>query len=517
MNKDLIIDVGTSGVEIALLEDKYLVELHQERNESSHIVGDVYLGLVKKIMPGLNAAFVDVGNEKDGFLHYLDLGHHFNSLNKFTRIAMGGDPNTAMIENMKLEPELEKNGKINTVLKQGQVILVQVTKEPISTKGPRIGSEISFAGRFLVLIPFSNKVSVSTKIKSIEERNRLKRLINSIRPNNFGVIIRTVAENKNVAEIDADLKDLIGKWETIRKKLPKALPPTKLVSEIDKSSAIIRDILSEEFTNVYVNDAELSEDLRSYVKAIYPDKDDIVRHYKMQTPIFEQFGVANQIRNAFGKVVTIRSGIYLVIEQTEALCVIDVNSGHRSKGSQNQEENALMVNLEAAEEIARQVRLRDIGGIIVIDFIDLNIVTNRKILYDKMTEIMERDNAKHTILPLSKFGLMQITRQRVRPVIDVDISELCPVCGGTGKIKSSVIVVDDIENDLKYLVREQNEKTLTLIVHPFIHAYLTKGWLNSRASKWSRLYKVKIKVEPGQKLNIMEYQFLNHNNDTIKL
>lgn len=517
MNKDLIIDVSTSGVEIALLEDKRLVELHQEKTESSHIVGDVYLGSVKKIMPGLNAAFIDVGHEKDAFLHYLDLGLHFNSLNKFTRNAMGGDPKTALIENMKLEPDLEKNGKINTVLKQGQIILVQVAKEPISTKGPRLCSEISFAGRFLVLIPFSNKISISSKIKSVEERNRLKRLIQSIRPNNYGVIIRTVAENKNVAELDADLKDLLAKWDAIYKKLPKALPPHKLVSEIDKSSAILRDLLSDDFTNVYVNDPDIYEDLKSYIKTISPEKGDLVRQYKLQTPIFEQFGVANQIRNSFGKVVTIRSGIYLVIEQTEAMCVIDVNSGHRSKSSQDQEENALMVNMEAADEIVRQLRLRDIGGIIVIDFIDLNIVTNRKILFDKMMELMSQDKARHTILPLSKFCLMQITRQRVRPAINVDLSEICPVCGGTGKIKSSIIIVDEIESDLKYLVQEQNEKNLTIIVHPFVQAFLSKGFLLSKQKKWERLYKTKIKILADVNFSLLEYQFLNSNKDIIKL
>lgn len=517
MNKDLIIDVSTSGVEIALLEDKRLVELHQEKTESSHIVGDVYLGTVKKIMPGLNAAFVDVGYEKDAFLHYLDLGLHFNSLNKFTRNAMGGDPKTALIEKMKLEPDLEKSGKINNVLKQGQIILVQVAKEPISTKGPRLCSEISFAGRFLVLIPFSNKISISSKIKSVEERNRLKRLIQSIRPNNYGVIIRTVAESKNVAELDADLKDLLAKWDAIYKKLPKALPPQKLVSEIDKSSAILRDLLSDDFTNVYVNDADIYEDLKSYIKTISPEKDDLVRQYKLQTPIFEQFGVANQIRNSFGKVVTIRSGIYLVIEQTEAMCVIDVNSGHRSKSSQDQEENALMVNMEAADEIVRQLRLRDIGGIIVIDFIDLNIVTNRKLLYDKMMELMSQDKARHTILPLSKFCLMQITRQRVRPAINVDLSEICPVCGGTGKIKSSIIIVDEIESDLKYLVQEQNEKSLTIIVHPFVHAFLSKGFLLSKQKKWERMYKTKIKILEDINFSLLEYQFLNSNKDIIKL
>src|SRR5574344_1508216 len=517
MEKNLIINVSTQGVEIALLEDKCLVELHQDKSESNYAVGDVYVGTVKRLMPSLNAVFVDIGGEKDAFLHYLDLGFNYRSLNKFTRNAISGDPKSAVVENMPLEEKLEKNGKIGDVIKQGQTILVQIAKEPISTKGARLRSDISFAGRFLVLIPFSNNVSVSSKIRSIEERKRLKRLINSIRPKNFGVIVRTAAEGRIVAELDADLRDLKDKWDTIYKRFPKTLPPKKLVSEIDRSTAIIRDLLTEDFANVYVNDAALYEELNSYVKSLSVKQKDIVRLYKLQTPIFEQFGVANQIRNSFGKVVTIRSGIYLVIEQTEAMCVIDVNSGHRNKVSLDQEENALAVDMEAAVEIARQVRLRDIGGIIAIDFIDIKLATNKKLLYDKMVELMAPDKATHTILPLSKFCLMQITRQRVRPVVSVDLAEVCPICGGSGKIRSSINVIDEIESDLKYLVLEQNEKQLTIIVHPFVEAYLKKGLLHSKRKQWERKYKAKLTILSDNSIGLMEYQFLNVNKDIIKL
>ncbi len=517
MNKDLVIDVRKNGVEIALLEDKRLVELHREKDNASHLVGSVYLGKVRKIMSGLNASFVDMGTERDGFLHYLDLGPHFNSLSKFMRIAMNGDMKSASLENMKLERTIEKNGKINNALKQGDLVLVQITKEPISTKGARLSSEISFAGRFLVLIPFASRVSISSKIKSIEERKRLRRIVRSIKPKNYGIIIRTVAENRNVAEIDADLKELLKKWDTIKERLHMALPPKKLVSEIDKSTAIIRDLLDNSFTNVFVNDQQLSEELRAYIKTINPNDNDIVRHYKLQTPIFEQYGVTNQIRHSFGKVVTIRSGIYLVIEQTEAMCVIDVNSGHRANKKNNQEENALMVNLEAAEEIARQVRLRDIGGIIVIDFIDMGVGVNRKQLFDKMKELMSRDKARHTILPISRFGLMQITRQRVRPALEMDVSEICPLCLGSGKTKSTIVIVDEIENDLRYLVNEQNEKELSVIIHPFVYAYLTKGWAFSKGRKMARKHKVSLKFIEDNDMSLMEYQFLNKNDDIIKL
>lgn len=516
MNKDLIIDANETGVEIALLEDKRLVELHQGKSESRHIVGDVYLGQVRKLIPGLNAAFVDVDYEKDGFLHFLDLGAHFHSINKFTKIAINNGMNSSEFKKIK-EPILEKTGKISDVLKQGQIILVQIAKEPISTKGPRLSAEISFAGRYLVLVPFSNKVSVSQKIKGIEERNRLKKLIQSIKPENFGIIIRTVAEGKSVADLDNDLKDLLSKWENVIKKLPKSLPPCRLISEMDKSSVLLREMLTEEFNNIYVNNLDLYEELKNYIGSIYPEKENILHNYKMQTPIFEQFGVANQIRNSFGKVVTIRSGIYLIIEQTEAMHVIDVNSGHRSKSSQDQEENALMVNCEAAIEIARQLRLRDLGGIIVIDFIDLNLASNRKILLDKMTEEMAKDKAKHTILPLSKFCLMQITRQRVRPAINVDLSELCPMCKGTGNIKPAITVINEIENDLKYLSQEQNEKQLSLSTHPFVYSYITKGIFNSIRKKWSRKYDIKLNVTSSATCGILEYNFSNKYGEEIKL
>ncbi len=517
MNKDLIIDSKISGVEIALLEDKQLVELHKEQSNTQHTVGDVYLGKVKKIMSGLNAAFIDVGSEKDAFLHYLDLGPQFNSLAKYVKNASAGDPNSLNLESFKLEEEIEKTGKISSLLKPNQLVMVQIAKEPISSKGPKLSSEISFAGRYMVLVPFSNRVSISQKIKNNEERNRLKRLIQSIRPNNFGIIIRTVAEGKTVADLDNDLHSLLAKWNLLEKKITTTQAPQKLISELDKTSVLLRDILNDDFSNIYVNNADLYDEVRSYLHTIAPNKIDIVKHYRANTPIFEQFGVEKQIKNAFGKVVTIRTGIYLVIEHTEALHVIDVNSGHRTKSNQDQEENALMVNLEAASEIARQLRLRDMGGIIVIDFIDLHLAQNRRALFQRLVDEMSKDKAKHTILPPSKFGLVQITRQRVRPQINMDVVEKCPTCNGTGAIKSSIILVDEIENNLKYLIQEQNEKKLTLVVHPYIHAFLTKRTFASPQWKWFWKYKQWIKIQLSSSYNLLEYHFFDKNNEEIKM
>jgi ribonuclease G len=516
VNKELIVNSGPSEVDIALLEDKTLVELNKEKSNSGFAVGDIYLGKVRKIMPGLNAAFVDVGYEKDAFLHYLDLGPQVLSLNKLTRLVLQGKIKTSPLANFTIEKEIEKTGKITGVLTAGQQILVQVAKEPISTKGPRVSSELSFAGRYLVLVPFSNRISVSQRIKSAEERNRLKRLIQSIKPANFGVIIRTIAEHKKVADLDNDLKNLVEKWDNMVQRLIKARPPQKIVSEIDRTSAILRDLLNESFHSIVLNDQTLFEDTKNYIRSIAPEKVNIVKLYKGRVPIFENFGIDKQIKNSFGKIVTIRSGIYLIIEHTEALHVIDINSGHRVNKEASQEENALAVNLEAATELARQLRLRDMGGIIVIDFIDMKSSANRRKLYSKLKEEMAKDRAKHTILPPSKFGLVQITRQRVRPEMNVEIVEKCPTCSGTGEIKPTVLFIDEVENNLRYLIHDQNEKKLTITLHPFLYSYLTKG-IYSQQVKWYFKYKTWIRIKANPAYHFLEYHFFNKINDEIKM
>ena len=516
MNKELIIDTGSSGVNIALLEDKALVELHKEKMNTSFAVGDVYLGKVRKIMPGLNAAFVDVGYEKDAFLHYLDLGPQVRSLNKLTSLVLQGRLKTLSLDKFRLEKDIEKTGKITSVLTSGQQILVQVAKEPISTKGPRVSSELSLAGRFLVLVPFSTRISLSQRIKSPDERRRLKRLIQSIKPENFGVIIRTVAENKKVADLDNDLKTLVKKWENSIGRLQKAEAPLKIVSELDRTSAILRDVLNESFNSIIVNDQTLYDDTRNFLESIEPEKTKILKLYKGKKPVFEHYGIDKQINNSFGRIVTIRSGIYLIIEHTEALHVIDINSGHRVNKENSQEENALSVNLEAATELARQLRLRDMGGIIVIDFIDMKLSGNRRKLYQRLKDEMAKDRAKHTILPPSKFGLVQITRQRVRPEMNVSNTERCPVCSGTGEIKPSVLFIDELENNLRYLIQDQNEKSLSVAVHPYLYAYIIKGWRKMQR-RWYMKYKQWINVKEDKSYTLLEYRFFNKNNDEIKM
>lgn len=516
MVKELIIDSAPSGVSIALIEDKQLVELHKERVNNNFAVGDIYLGRIKKIMPGLNAAFVDVGYEKDAFLHYFDLGPQVQSLLKLTKIKRNGSVSNGLLENFKLEADINKSGKISEIVSKNMLLPVQIAKEPISTKGPRLSADLSIAGRFIVLVPFSNVISISKKIRSNTERNRLKKIIESIKPKNFGVIIRTVSEGKEVAVLQKDLLDCVAKFESFAKKLPEADPSKKVWGEMDRSSTLIRDILSSDFTNVYVSDPGFFEDVRSYVQQISPEMEKIVKLYKHKEPVFEHFGVEKQIKNAFGRTVNLAGGAYLVVEHTEALHVIDVNSGNRTASKENQEENAFQVNKEAAKEIARQLRLRDMGGIVVIDFIDMHKPANRKMLFDYLRELMLLDRAKHTILPPSKFGLVQITRQRVRPEMNIATSEKCPTCGGTGEIKASILLIDDIESNLKYILQEQNEKQVTLCVHPYIEAYIKKG-IYSLQIKWFFKFNQWIKVKSSNSYTLTEFHFISSKGEEIKL
>lgn len=516
MNSELIVDVKSSEISIALLEDKRLVELHQEGREEQFAVGNIYLGRVRKMMPGLNAAFVDVGHEKDAFLHYLDLGNNFKTLTNFVTQARSDQKRTPVMNKAKQFPEIDKNGLISDLLSQGQEIIVQVAKEPISTKGPRLTAEISIAGRFLVLIPFADKVSVSQKIKTEEERFRLKQLIQSIKPKGFGVIVRTVAEEKKVAELDNELKILVKRWEETILKIQKAKPVTLITEELGRTVGIIRDVFNSNFKKIHVNDQQIFSEVSEYIELIAPDKKDIVKLYASPEPIFDSFGITKQIKSGMGKTVSFKSGAYLIIEHTEAMHVIDVNSGNRSKAGNGQENNAHEVNMAAVDEIARQLRLRDMGGIIVIDFIDMHEGEHRQKVYDKMREVMSDDRAKHNILPLSKFGLMQMTRQRVRPVIDIDVEETCPTCYGKGRAKPSILFDSQLESKIDFLVNKLHTKNFTLHVHPYVYAYISKG-IYPEILKWKLKFGFGFKVVPSQQLGFLQYKFYDKKRDEIDL
>jgi len=515
VNKELIINAAPTGVEIALLEEKKLVELHNEKMDVSFTVGDLYLGKVKKLIPGLNAAFIDVGFEKDAFLHYTDLSPYVKSILKFTQLCIHhkGEDEFDFAQ-FQVEPEIVKSGKINEVLVGKPEVLVQILKEPIAAKGPRLSCELSLPGRFIVLTPFNDIVAVSKKIHSADERKRLHKIVESIKYKNFGVIVRTAAEGKSTAELHQDLLDLVDIWKGIQLSLKNSKAPTKILSEQNKTTSMLRDLLSKDFNKIVTNDKNIYNEAKSYIEKIDPNKSDIVSYYNNGIPLFDTYGITKQVKASFGKTVNLPSGAYLIIEHTEALHVIDVNSGYKSVGN-SQEENSLQTNLEAAEEIARQLRLRDIGGIIVIDFIDMKLPDNKKKVQEAMEEFMQNDRARHAVLQISKFGLMQITRQRMKPEVNINTSEDCPACKGTGKIGSTLILEDEIEKKLYYL-STHSYKNITLRVNPIVYSHLTKGFFTSILKKWKKKYKLKLLLEQDTNYHLVEFRFFDTNEDEIK-
>jgi ribonuclease G len=515
VNRELIVRSSSDAVDFALLKDGKLTELHKEEDKNDFSVGDIFLAKVRKPVTGLNAAFVNVGYEKDAFLHYHDLGPQLSSMLKFIKQVSTGKLRDYSLKNFPTEKDIDKHGVITDVIKANQSLLVQIVKEPISTKGPRISSELSLAGRYLVMVPFSERVSVSQKIGSRKEKDRLKRLVRSIKPKGFGVIIRTVAEGKKVAELDKDLENLLDKWSTMCKKLYKAPTPSKVLVELNRASSILRDVFNDSYTGIHVDDETLYNQIKDYVLEIAPAKESIVKLYKNSSyPIFEKFGIERQIKTSFGRTAAMSKGAYLIIEHTEALHVVDVNSGNRSNKAKNQEDTALEVNLLAASEIARQLRLRDMGGIIVVDFIDMVKAPHRRKLFDHLREEMKDDRAKHKILPPSKFGLIQITRQRVRPEMNIKTTEKNP--NGNGQeVEAPIVLIDKINADLERLLKgPKADNGITLNIHPFIAAYLTKGFPSIR-SKWFLEHKKRIKVQPRDAYTYLEYRFKDKDGKTI--
>ena len=513
MSYELVIDAKKDTVRLALLKDEKLIELHEEKGKTDFAVGDIYHGKVKKVVPSLNACFVEVGYEKDAFLHYLDLGPQFKSLNKFTQHTLQGKQTVADLLYFKSEEDIPKDGKIKDVVSSSQHIMVQVAKEPISSKGPRLSAEVTLAGRFIVLVPFSDKVSISQKIRDNKEKARLKDILNDIKPKNFGVIIRTVAKNKKIEELDRDLKVLMDKWKKLHENLKNSAPPRRILGELNKTSSLLRDLLNADFSSIHINEESLIDEIRNYVSTIAPERDKIVKQYKGRLEIFEKFGINKQIKTLFGKKVPLPSGGYLIIEHTEAMHVVDVNSGNR-KDADGQESNALATNLEAAEELARVLQLRDMGGIVAVDFIDMHQRENNKILFEKMKGFMKSDRAKHNVLPPSRFGVIEITRQRTRPETDIKTSEKCPVCDGTGEITASILFADEIENNLAFLLSDRKEKNIELHVHPYIESHFKKG-LFSKQVKWFLKYKKWVPVYGITDFHFLQYSFKNKKNEVI--
>ncbi|MCB9234361.1 MAG: Rne/Rng family ribonuclease [Bacteroidia bacterium] len=513
---ELVVSANDEGLRIGILENRRIVELHHEKTNKLFSVGDICLGRVKKLVPGLNAAFVDIGHPKDAFLHYLDLGPQVMSLQRYVKAVHASENNIRPIGQMKTLPDINKHGKMAQVLKANQFILVQVVKEAISTKGPRLSCEVSLPGQYVILVPFSNEVSISRKIPSAAEKKRLRVLMESIKPKNFGVIVRTAAEGKEVKVLEQDLKDLVTKWEDMANSIVKAKPPKRVLKEEVRTTSIIRDMLQTGFDAIHTDDPDTFEEIQSYLGRTLPDSNKILKFHKGKVPLFESLNLEKQIKASFGKTVTMQNGSYLVIEHTEALHVIDVNSGSKNLRGATLEDNALKTNMEAASEIARQLRLRDMGGIIVIDFIDLKKPENKKALYEHFRDQMKSDRAKHTILPMSRFGLVQITRQRVRPELSIITTEKCPSCAGTGKMQSSILISDDIANNVDFLMKQNKEKVLTLLVNPYVGAFLRQGvWNYPR--KWFFQFWRKVKVLDDNSLGFTEVRYINSKGEEIKL
>lgn len=504
MKSELIVDVQPQEIAIALTEDDRLQEVSREkRDQDNFAVGNIYYGRVKKVMPALNAVFVDVGYEKEAFLHYLDLGSQFRTLQSYVTKAVSDRRRMPSMQKTPRQAEVGKEGQIADVLKVGDTLLVQVSKEPINTKGPRLTAEISIAGRNIVLIPFSDGVMVSQKIKREAERQRLKQLMLSIKPFGFGIIVRTVAEDKRAAELDNELRLLVERWEQTVNTLQQREPVSLVSEEMGRTLGIIRDILSPDFTSIQVNDPEIYQEVRHYLELIAPESAKIVKLYKESQPIFDHFDITRQMKTGLGRTVGFKHGGYLIIDKTEALFSIDVNSGSK-KIYEDQEENAYRFNMLAADELVHQLRLRDIGGIIIVDFIDMDSKEHQQQLYEYVRKLMDRDRAKHNVLPLSKFGLMQITRQRVRPAVEMQVEETCPTCGGKGKIQASILFTDQIEEQIAHEY-EQHGRGLILYLHPYVYSYVCRGWLNSLKNQWRRKYG--ITVMESQALGMLETKF----------
>ena len=505
MIKELVIHANSKGVEIALLENKKLVEYHLDSyDKEGFAAGDIYLGRVKKLNPGLNAAFVDIGHDKDAFIHYSDLSPYIRSVRKFSSDAFRGEQ-SHLLDNFETEPNIPKDGQMLDVFEKGDILIFQISKEAISTKGPRLTCEISIPGRYVVLVPFTDSIGISKKIAQPEERERLLKLMKSIKPKNFGFVVRTNAAGVGNEELEFDIQNLLGKWKLMTQNAKYQNPPKLLLKEMNKTFSIVRDLMNESFSKVITDDAILYGDLKAYIKEYAPEHASVLSKHDDATPLFEKYDVSRQVKSAFGKTVTLKSGAYLIIEHTEALHVIDVNSGPKVKKGIEQDTHAFEINVEAAQEIARQLRLRNIGGMIVIDFIDMKSGEYKHKLYEAMLEAMRSDKSKHVILPVSKFGLMEITRQRMKEQISIDTRE--PLLNGTKyKIDQPLQIVDNIQNDLMHL-KSHEQKNFLLYVHPFVYAFLKKDTFSFRMRWYSKIGKI-VRLVQDSSMHLGEYKLM---------
>ena len=505
MKNQIIVHSSGNQARIALLENGELAQLFIESEENQRTVGNIYVAQVHKVMSGIRAAFIDMGTPKDAFLHFSDAGDHLDEY-----ISMLNGPNAIPahakgdIKNKENLSNVEKQILAGKVLKSGQKLLVQIVKEPIGSKGPRVSTDITIAGRFLVLIPMGDYIAVSKKISNYRERRRLKNILSDMVPDGFGVIVRTVAEGQNDQEIEDDLRNVLKKWEKIVDKLETAKPPSLLHRDLDMTESLIRDLFAKNYDRVLIDDPKMYRQIKGYVGQIAPKMLPNVENYKGREHIFDYMKISEDVNSIFSPRVRMKSGGYLIFEQTEAMYVVDVNSGpYAAKASQ--EDNSLKTNLDAAREIAKQLRLRDIGGIIVVDFIDLKDEKNRKKIYDELKKEFRKDQAKTNLIGMSDFGLVQITRQRIRPSVVNSVSKVCPMCGGSGNVVSQDTILTDIESWLSKFKHNTAYRAIDLYVNPYLRSMITKG-LFSRRWKWMTKYHLKISVIGDESVSLNEFK-----------
>jgi len=510
MRKEIIINSSTSQTRVAITEDGNLVDFFVDYPENRRMVGDIYLGKIARVLPGIKAAFVDIGMKHDAFLHFSDIGEttkQFQEMLGDEDSDVDDEDDEEIAENTYAQERQKQSQPEIPKLHKGQDIIVQITKEPVNNKGVRVSSSVSLPGRFCVLLPFDGKVGVSKKIYDFKERRRLRNIARSILPKNYGLIIRTVAKNQNEEALQEDLNNLIQTWKEIETTVKSEIPPALIYQDLNTTSSVIRDLFTPDVSKVFIDSKKLYKQIKNYVQLIQPGLADKIESFKSGHSIFDSFKIEEQIKTLMGRKVPLPSGGYLIIEHTEAMVVIDVNSGRYAKNKE-QELNSLKTDLEASREIARQLRLRDIGGIIVIDFIDLEDEKNRKKVYDELRKEFRRDRAKVSVLPMSDFGVIQITRQRIRQNIMQAMKEVCPYCLGTGLLTKHSHLVYDLEDWLKKFRRYSNERSLIIKCHPTVAEKFIKGEFKS-LTKLQLKYLVRLKIVEDGSMPLSQLKFFS--------
>lgn len=511
MAKEIYINVKANETRIAISEEGHLTDFFIEHEDAQRSVGDIYLGKIAKVLPGIKAAFIEIGKTQDAFLHFSDVSERKEEFN-----ALIGDPDAELDTNEDDEDENTKSQQkpkhfsdsLEIPLSRrdiGQNIIVQIIKEPIGNKGFRVTSRVSLPGRFLVLLPFDRRIGISKKINEQRLRNRLRKIVKSLLPEGFGVIIRTVAEKEEEKTIADDLNSLLKTWQEIEQLVKTEKAPSLIYKDLSTTSSVIRDLFTKDVNKIIIDNKKLLRQIKNYLQLVQPELVSRIEHYKGGEPIFDVFGVERQIDIAFARKVPLPSGGSIVIEITEAMTVVDVNSG-KYAASMNQEVNSLKTDLEAAREISCQIKLRDIGGIIVIDFIDLDDERNRKKVHEELKKEFKKDKAKYTILPMTEFGLVQITRQRVRKSAFHLTREKCPYCDGTGQLVIAEHIFNSIERWVRRFRIGKFLPTVTLKVNPYIYKELVEG-IFPKILKLQLKYRTIIKLKSDKSLRSDEYKF----------